>query len=45
MTLLQNDRIDVDSLVTDEFDLDGLETAFEQMEAREGLKKVVYPAQ
>nr|WP_236639721.1 alcohol dehydrogenase catalytic domain-containing protein [Salinigranum halophilum] len=45
VTLLQNDRIDVDSLVTDEFDLDGLETAFEQMEAREGLKKVVYPAQ
>jgi NADPH2:quinone reductase len=45
VTLLQNDRIDVDTLVTDEFGLDGLETAFEQMEAREGLKKVVYPAQ
>ena len=45
VTLLQNGRIDVDTLVTDEFGLDGLETAFEQMEAREGLKKVVYPTQ
>jgi NADPH2:quinone reductase len=45
VTMLQNGRIDVDTLVTDEFDLDGLETAFEQMEAREGLKKVVYPNQ
>lgn len=45
VTLLQNGRIDVDTLVTDEFGLDGLETAFEQMEAREGLKKVVYPSQ
>jgi NADPH2:quinone reductase len=45
VTLLQNGRIDVDTLVTDEFGLDGLETAFEQMEAREGLKKVVYPNQ
>ncbi|WP_123619213.1 zinc-dependent alcohol dehydrogenase family protein [Halorubrum sp. CSM-61] len=43
VTLLQNDRIDVDSLVTDEFELDGLETAFEEMESREGLKKVIYP--
>ena len=43
VTLLRNGRIDVDTLVTDEFGLDGLERAFEQMEAREGLKKVVYP--
>lgn len=43
VTLLQNGRIDVDTLVTDEFGLDGLETAFEQMESREGLKKIVYP--
>ncbi|EJN57539.1 zinc-binding dehydrogenase [Halogranum salarium B-1] len=45
VTLLQNDRIDVNTLVTDEFGLGGLETAFEQMESREGLKKVVYPNQ
>jgi len=41
--LLQNGRIDVDSLVTDDFSLDGLEDAFDQMENREGLKKMVYP--
>ncbi|KTG09372.1 galactitol-1-phosphate 5-dehydrogenase [Haloprofundus marisrubri] len=41
--LLQNGRIDVDTLVTDEFGLDDLETAFGQMENREGLKKMVYP--
>lgn len=45
VTLLQNGRIDVEILITDEFGLDGLETAFEQMESREGLKKVVYPYQ
>jgi L-iditol 2-dehydrogenase len=45
VTLLQNGRIDVDTLVTDEFGLDGLETAFDQMENREGLKKMVYPNQ
>lgn len=45
VTLLQNGCIDVDTLVTDEFGLDGLETAFEQMESREGLRKVVYPNQ
>ena len=43
--LLQNDRIDTETLITDEFSLDELETAFEQMEAREGLKKMVYPDQ
>jgi L-iditol 2-dehydrogenase len=43
VTLLENGRIDVDTLITDEFDLEGLETAFEQMEAHMGLKKLVYP--
>ncbi|EFW94036.1 zinc-binding dehydrogenase [Haladaptatus paucihalophilus DX253] len=43
VTLLQNGRIDADTLVTDEFSLDDIELAFEQMEAREGLKKIVYP--
>lgn len=43
VTLLRNGRIDVDGLVTDEFGLDGLERAFERMEAGEGLKKVIYP--
>lgn len=45
VVLLQNGRIDVDPLVTDEFALDGLAEAFEQMEARDGLKKMVYPTQ
>ena len=43
VTLLQNDRIDVDTFITDEFALDNVEEAFEQMEARRGLKKMVYP--
>ena len=43
VTLLQNGRIDVDTLVTDDFDLGNLENAFEQMKARKGLKKMVYP--
>ncbi|WP_273837405.1 alcohol dehydrogenase catalytic domain-containing protein [Halococcus sp. PRR34] len=43
VTLLQNDCIDVDTLVTDEFALEGLEEAFEQMEDRDGLKKIIYP--
>lgn len=43
VTLLRNGRIDIDRLVTDEFGLDGLEQAFEQIAASEGLKKVVYP--
>lgn len=43
VTLLQNGRIDVDTLVTDEFGLEDLEEAFEQMEDRRGLKKMVYP--
>jgi NADPH2:quinone reductase len=45
VTLLQNGRIDVDSLITDEFALEGLEDAFDQMENRQGLKKMVYPNQ
>ncbi|MFC7202751.1 zinc-dependent alcohol dehydrogenase family protein [Haloferax namakaokahaiae] len=45
VALLQNGRIDVDTLVTDEFGLDGLAEAFHQMENREGLKKMVYPGQ
>ncbi|WP_227778910.1 zinc-dependent alcohol dehydrogenase family protein [Haladaptatus pallidirubidus] len=43
VTLLDNGRIDVDTLVTDEFGLEDLETAFDQMEAQKGLKKMVYP--
>jgi NADPH2:quinone reductase len=41
--LLQGDRIETKALVTDELDLDGLQTAFDQMENNEGLKKIVYP--
>lgn len=43
VTFLRNDRIDTDTLITDEFPLDGLEEALKQMEAREGLKKMVFP--
>ncbi|GAA0219267.1 zinc-dependent alcohol dehydrogenase family protein [Halobaculum roseum] len=43
VTLLENGRIDVERLITDEFGLDGLEEAFAQMENRQGLKKMVYP--
>ncbi|WP_262176312.1 zinc-dependent alcohol dehydrogenase family protein [Haloarcula laminariae] len=45
VTLLQNGRIDTETLITDEFGIEGLEQAFEQMEARDGLKKMVYPNQ
>lgn len=45
VTLLANQRIDADALVTDEFSLDDIELAFEQLEARDGLKKMVYPNQ
>lgn len=44
VSLLENGRIDTETLVTDEFSLDGLEQAFEQMEARDGLKKMIYPS-
>ena len=43
VTLLRNDRIDVDPLVTEEIGLDGLEGAFERMGNTEGLKKLVVP--
>jgi L-iditol 2-dehydrogenase len=43
VTYLRNDRIDVSSLITEEFGLDGLETAFERMESTEGLKKLIIP--
>lgn len=43
VTLLQGDRIETEALITDEFDLDGLQTAFDQMENNEGLKKIIYP--
>lgn len=43
VTMLRNGRIDAEALVTDEFGLDGLERAFEQMKASEGLKKMIYP--
>jgi NADPH2:quinone reductase len=43
MTLLQGDRVETAPLVTDEYGLEGLQTAFDQMEATEGLKKVIYP--
>lgn len=45
ITFLQNGRIDVDPLVTDEYGLDGLQTAFDQMENQEGLKKIIHPQQ
>lgn len=41
--LLQGDRIETEALITDEFDLDGVQTAFDQMENNEGLKKMIYP--
>jgi NADPH2:quinone reductase len=43
VTLLRRDRVAVDPLVTDAFGLTGLEDAFDQMAANEGLKKMVYP--
>lgn len=43
VTLLRNDRVDVDSLVTHEVGLDGITDAFGRMGANEGLKQMVYP--
>lgn len=43
VTLLRNDRIDADPLVTEEIGLDGLPGAFERMGNTEGLKKLVVP--
>lgn len=45
VTYLQNDRIEVDPLVTEELGLDDLPTAFERMENTEGLKKLVIPGE
>lgn len=41
--LLQGGRIETEALITDEFDLGGIQTAFDQMENNEGLKKMIYP--
>ncbi|WP_136688604.1 alcohol dehydrogenase catalytic domain-containing protein [Halorhabdus amylolytica] len=43
VTLLSTERIDVDPLVTAEFDLAGLTQAFDRMDRREGLKNLVRP--
>ena len=43
VTFLRNGRIDVESLITDEYGLDGLSNAFDGMEEKEGLKKMIYP--
>lgn len=44
VTLLRRDRIDADALITDEYDLHGIQNAFDQMEDNDGLKKMVYPS-
>jgi L-iditol 2-dehydrogenase len=43
VTFLEQERIVVDSLITDEYPLNGLEQAFDRMDEREGLKNIVYP--
>jgi len=43
VTLLANDRIDHERLVTHEADLAGLEAAFERMGSNEGLKQLIRP--
>lgn len=43
VTLLQNDRIDASRLVTEEYNLSQLPQAFDQMERRDGLKKIITP--
>lgn len=43
VTLLANDRIDVEPLITSTLSLDEIGTAFERMERNEGLKKVIVP--
>lgn len=44
VTLLQRGRIDASALITDEYDLYGLQNAFDQMKDKDGLKKMVYPS-
>lgn len=43
VSLLQNDRVDVDGLITHEVGLDGVTDAFGRMERNDGLKQMVYP--
>jgi L-iditol 2-dehydrogenase len=43
ITLLRNDRIEVDPLISEELGLDELPVAFERMENTEGLKKLIIP--
>lgn len=43
VTLLQHERIDADTLITERIGLDDLPTAFERMGNAEGLKKIVVP--
>ena len=43
VTLLANDRIAVEPLITSELSLDEIGVAFDRMERNEGLKKVIVP--
>ena len=43
VTLLRNDRIDAETLITEEIGLDDIESAFDRMANAEGLKKIVRP--
>ncbi|QIO21972.1 galactitol-1-phosphate 5-dehydrogenase [Haloarcula sp. JP-L23] len=43
VTLLQHDRIDTETLITERIGLEDLPSAFERMANTEGLKKVVVP--
>ena len=43
VTLLQGDRVAVEPLITERFDLSGLQRAFDGMADNDGLKKVIYP--
>lgn len=43
VTLLEHERIEADSLITDQISLEDLPTAFERMENGDGLKHVVIP--
>lgn len=45
ITLLETDRIDVESLVTDEYTLDEIQGAFDRMGEQDGLKQMVYPGE
>ena len=43
VTLLRGGRIDAEALITEEIDLDDIESAFDRMANAEGLKKIVRP--